>query len=135
MQARPGHILVVDDDALNRSLLIKNLEHAGHRASAAENGFAAFEGLEADPPDVVLLDIEMPGIDGIEVLERLKADEAFRHIPVIMISGVDDTDAIVRCLGAGACAPSSRTASGRCSHGSCRNRSRGRCSPRAMVSR
>ena len=42
MQARPGHILVVDDDELNRSLLIKNLEHAGHRTSAAENGFAAF---------------------------------------------------------------------------------------------
>lgn len=102
MQARPGHILVVDDDELNRSLLIKNLEHAGHRTSAAENGFAAFLGLETDPPDVVLLDIEMPGIDGIEVLERLKADAALRHIPVIMISGVDDTDAIVRCLGAGA---------------------------------
>jgi class 3 adenylate cyclase len=102
MQARQGHILVVDDDALNRSLLIKNLEHAGHRTSAADNGFAAFQGLEADPPDVVLLDIEMPGIDGIEVLERLKANEALRHIPVIMISGVDDTDAIVRCLGAGA---------------------------------
>ena len=102
MQARPGHILVVDDDALNRSLLIKNLEHAGHRTSAAADGFAAFQGLDTDPPDVVLLDIEMPGIDGIEVLERLKADAAFRHIPVIMISGVDDTHAIVRCLGAGA---------------------------------
>jgi class 3 adenylate cyclase len=102
MQARPGHILVVDDDELNRSLLIKNLEHAGHRTSAAENGFAAFQGLDTDPPDVVLLDIEMPGIDGIEVLERLKADATLRHIPVIMISGVDDTDAIVRCLGAGA---------------------------------
>ena len=102
MQARPGHILVVDDDELNRSLLIKNLEHAGHRTSAAENGFAAFQGLDTDPPDVVLLDIEMPGIDGIEVLERMKADATLRHIPVIMISGVDDTDAIVRCLGAGA---------------------------------
>ena len=102
MQARPGHILVVDDDELNRSLLTKNLEHAGHRTSAADNGFAALQALESDRPDVVLLDIEMPGIDGIEVLERLKADDDLRHIPVIMISGVDDTDAIVRCLGAGA---------------------------------
>ena len=102
MQARPGHILVVDDDQLNRSLLTKNLEQAGHRTSAADNGFAALQALESDRPDVVLLDIEMPGIDGIEVLERLKADDDLRHIPVIMISGVDDTDAIVRCLGAGA---------------------------------
>jgi len=102
MQAQLGHILIVDDDALNRALLSKNLEHDGHRTTAVENGFAALAALEGARPDVVLLDIEMPGLDGIEVLERMKADAALRHIPVIMISAVEDGDAIVRCIEAGA---------------------------------
>jgi adenylate cyclase len=102
MQARLGHILIVDDDPLNRRLLTKSLETGGHRTTAVDNGFAALTSLETDRPDVVLLDIMMPGLDGIEVLERLKADSELRHIPVIMISGVDDTDSIVRCLEAGA---------------------------------
>jgi adenylate cyclase len=102
MEVRPGHILIVDDDALNRRLLAKNLESDGHRTSDVDNGFAALSAIEADPPDVVLLDIEMPGLDGIEVLERIKNDPRKRHIPVIMISGVDDSDSVVRCLEAGA---------------------------------
>jgi adenylate cyclase len=102
MQAHPGRILIVDDDPLNRRLLTKTLEDDGHRVTDSDNGFAALAALQADPPDVVLLDIEMPGVDGIEVLERLKADDVLRHVPVIMISGVDDTDSIVRCLEAGA---------------------------------
>ncbi len=102
MQARPGHILIVDDDALNRRLLQKNLEQDGHRTTAVDNGFAAMTALEADRPDVVLLDVVMPGLDGIEVLERMKADPVLRSIPVIMISGVDDSDSIVRCIEAGA---------------------------------
>jgi adenylate cyclase len=102
MEVRPGHILVVDDDVLNRRLLTKSLERDGHRTTDVDNGFAALAALEADRPDLVLLDIEMPGVDGIEVLERIKADEGLRHVPVIMISGVDDTESIVRCLEAGA---------------------------------
>jgi adenylate cyclase len=102
MQARSGHILIVDDDQLNRRLLTKSLEADGHRTTDADNGFAALSALEEEQPDVVLLDIEMPGVDGIEVLERMKADTGLRHIPVIMISGVDDADSIVRCLEAGA---------------------------------
>jgi len=102
MEVRPGHILIVDDDALNRRLLAKNLETDGHRTTDVDNGFAALSAIGTDPPDVVLLDIEMPGLDGIEVLERIKSDAAMRHIPVIMISGIDDSDSIVRCLEAGA---------------------------------
>lgn len=102
MHDRPGHVLVVDDDPINRALLTKNLEHDGHRATAVDNGFAALSALEADPPDVVLLDVLMPGLDGVEVLARMKSDERLRHIPVIMISGVEDTDAIVRCIETGA---------------------------------
>lgn len=102
MQARPGHILIVDDDSLNRRLLTKHLERDGHRTTDVDNGFAALSALASERPDLVLLDIEMPGVDGIEVLERIKADEELRHIPVIMISGLEDTESIVRCLEAGA---------------------------------
>jgi class 3 adenylate cyclase len=102
MQARSGYVLIVDDDALNRTLLTKSLELDGHRTTALDNGFAALASLDTDTPDLVLLDVEMPGIDGIEVLERLKADPRLQHVPVIMISGVEDTDSIVRCLEAGA---------------------------------
>src|SRR5213593_4782938 len=102
MQARHGHILIVDDDPLNRRLLTKSLEDEGHRTTAVADGFAALSTLEADRPDVVLLDIEMPGLDGIEVLERIKADKDLRHTPVIMISGVDDAESIVRCIETGA---------------------------------
>jgi len=102
MQAEPGHILIVDDDPLNRRLLTKNLETEGHRTTDVDNGFAALSAIGSDPPDVILLDIEMPGLDGIEVLERIKSDPKIRHIPVIMISGVDDADSVVRCLEAGA---------------------------------
>src|SRR5436190_7314378 len=101
MEVSPGHILIVDDGPLNRKLLEKSLEESGHRTTTAENGFAALSSVE-DAPDLVLLDIEMPGLDGIEVLERLKSDDSRQHIPVIMISGVEDTESIVRCIEAGA---------------------------------
>ena len=102
MQVHPGNILIVDDDPLNRRLLTKHLENDGHRTAQFDNGFAALAAIETDQPDLILLDIEMPGLDGIEVLERLKADPVSDHVPVIMISGVDDTDSIVRCIEAGA---------------------------------
>ena len=68
----------------------------------AGDGIEAVEAAGELQPDVVLLDVVMPEIDGFEVLAQMQADSELRHIPVIMISGVDDTDAIVRCLGAGA---------------------------------
>ena len=102
MQRRSGHVLVVDDDALNRRLVTATLAREGIRTTQANDGAQALEAIREDPPDVVLLDIEMPGIDGFEVLERIKADEATRHLPVIMISGLDDTQSVVRCLEAGA---------------------------------
>jgi class 3 adenylate cyclase len=92
----------VDDDSLNRRLLAKHLEEDGHVISQFDDGFAALTAFEAAHPDLVLLDIEMPGLDGIEVLERLKGHPQLQHTPVIMISGVEDDDSIVRCIGAGA---------------------------------
>ena len=102
MHVRPGHILIVDDDPMNRRLLAKNLDNDGHRTIDVDNGFAALTAIGTDQPDLVLLDIQMPGLDGIEVLERIKTDPAMRHIPVIMISGIEDSESVVRCLEAGA---------------------------------
>lgn len=97
-----GHVLVVDDDPLNRKLLARNLEEDGHRVTSVENGFDALKSIEDETPDVVLLDIVMPGLDGIEVLARMKESPGMIHIPVIMISGVDDSESVVRCIETGA---------------------------------
>jgi adenylate cyclase len=102
VQRRGGHVLVVDDDALNRRLLTATLAREGIRTTAATDGAEALAAIADDPPDVVLLDIEMPGIDGFVVLERIKTSETTRHLPVIMISGLDDTQSVVRCLEIGA---------------------------------
>jgi adenylate cyclase len=95
-------VLVVDDDPINRKILTRHLEQRGHRPLAAENGLEALEMLRAEPTDVVLLDILMPEMDGIEALGRIKADPALHHIPVIMISAVEDFENVVRCIEMGA---------------------------------
>jgi adenylate cyclase len=97
-----GRVLVVDDDRVNRMLLTRSLEREGHRVRCAENGVEALELLRDDPCDVVLLDIVMPELDGVSVLEQIKADPAMHDLPVIMISGVDETDSVVRCIEIGA---------------------------------
>jgi two-component system, cell cycle response regulator len=103
--SEPGRILVVEDDPLARSMLTRRLQAEGHEAETAESGLQALDRLErvgAMPFDVVLLDIEMPELDGYETLSRIKANESLRHIPVIMISGVDELESIVRCIEMGA---------------------------------
>jgi adenylate cyclase len=102
VEIRLGNILVVDDDALNRRMLCRVLEGDGHTVRVAENGRMALELLAAEPADVVLLDIVMPELDGIEVLERMKASPDLRHVPVVMISGVDDSASVIHCIEAGA---------------------------------
>jgi DNA-binding response OmpR family regulator len=100
-----GRILVVEDDPLARSILTRRLLSDGHEAETAESGRQALDRLEradAAPFDVVLLDIEMPELDGYETLSRIKDNEDLRHIPVIMISGVDELESIVRCIEMGA---------------------------------
>ncbi|MBD0282330.1 MAG: response regulator [Thermoleophilaceae bacterium] len=102
MTGGAGHVLVVDDDRVNRLLLTRSLEREGHRVSSAENGRTALRLLREDPPDAVLLDIVMPELDGVAVLERIKGDSALQHLPVIMISAVDEIDSVVRCIEMGA---------------------------------
>ena len=102
MPTNSGKILVVDDDFTNRTLLATNLEEANYLVEQAEDGQQALEMLLAGPFDVVLLDLLMPGINGFEVLTRMKADETLRHLPVIVISAVEEMDSVVRCIEMGA---------------------------------
>ena len=97
-----SRILVVDDNAANRDLLSRRLVREGYRVTAAESGAAALALTAVEDFDLVLLDLMMPGISGFEVLCRLKAGAGTRHIPVIMISALDELDSTVRCIEAGA---------------------------------
>ena len=98
----PGTILVVDDNISNRGLLTRRLSREGHRPISVESGLAALSLLEFEEVDLILLDVMMPDIDGFQVLQRLKADERFREIPVIMISGLHETEGVIHCIEAGA---------------------------------
>jgi two-component system cell cycle response regulator len=101
--AHRARLLVVDDDPINRRLLARYLERLGHAVTTAADGGAGWELLrDGDPVDVVLLDVLMPELDGYEVLERIRAHAGLRHLPVIMISAVEETDSIVRCIELGA---------------------------------
>lgn len=97
-----GHILVVDDNRVNRLTLARNLEQQGHTVALAENGQQALEMVRSEPFDVVLLDIVMPGLDGFQVLARMKADPELRDIPVIVISALDEVESAVRSIEMGA---------------------------------
>ncbi len=97
-----GRILVVDDNEANRDLLCRRLTHEGHNVRSAESGRQALALVGEEIFDLILLDLIMPEMNGIEVLERLKSDERWHPIPVIMISGLSETDAVIRCIETGA---------------------------------
>jgi len=95
-------LLVVDDNSMNRIMLSRYITRLGYSAGLAENGRQALEKLQDEPYDLVLLDVEMPEMDGYQVLEHLKAHPRLRDIPVIMISAVEDLESVVRCIELGA---------------------------------
>jgi adenylate cyclase len=98
----PGHLLVVDDNKVNRILLARGLEQDGHTIETAENGRQALEMLKRDSYDLVLLDIEMPELNGYQVLEACLQDMELRNLPVIMTSALDEIDSVVKCIELGA---------------------------------
>jgi CheY-like chemotaxis protein len=98
----PPLILVVDDNEMNRDMLSRRLERQGYQTVTAEDGEQALTLIPQHGFDLILLDIMMPRLNGYEVLQQLKADPRQRHIPVIMISAVDDLDSVVRCIELGA---------------------------------
>ena len=102
IQSDPGFILAVDDLQENRELVAKNLSRSGHFVITAASGEEALRALEQSDVDVVLLDLQMPGMDGREVLRRIKEHPEWRATPVIIISGSQDMDGIIECIEAGA---------------------------------
>jgi class 3 adenylate cyclase len=98
----PASILVVEDNEVHRSTLTKLLGGQGHRITLAENGRRGLDLIQSERFDVILLDILMPEMDGFQVLKKIKGDREFRHIPVIMITALDDIASAVRCIEMGA---------------------------------
>ena len=102
IESEPGYILAVDDLKENRELVTRNLSRSGHFVITAASGEEALVALEQSDVDVVLLDLMMPGMDGREVLRRMKEHPDWRATPVIVISGQQDMDGIIECIEAGA---------------------------------
>src|SRR6476661_10282922 len=98
----PARLLVVDDNKVNRLLLTRSLEQQGHSVATAENGRVALETLRRESFDLVLLDMEMPEMNGFQVLEQLKGDLQLRDLPVIVTSSLEGIDSVVRCIELGA---------------------------------
>jgi class 3 adenylate cyclase len=97
-----ARLLVADDNKVNRLLLTRNLELQGHSVASASNGRVALEMLRRDRFDLLLLDMEMPEIDGFQVLAELKKDLQLRDLPVIVTSSLEGIDNVVRCIELGA---------------------------------
>jgi putative nucleotidyltransferase with HDIG domain len=97
-----GKLLVVDDTSASLRLLTDLLKEEGYEVRSAINGELALRAAASNPPDLVLLDIRMPGMDGYEVCRRLKAQPATRDVPVIFVSAVTETDEKVRGFEMGA---------------------------------
>jgi CheY-like chemotaxis protein len=95
-------VLVVDDEPLTRNLLRLMLEPAGYRVSGAEDGFEALEKARDLHPDIVILDVMMPAMDGISVCQQIRRDIEMSDMPIIMLSGKVHRDAIQEGLAAGA---------------------------------
>jgi class 3 adenylate cyclase len=97
-----GNLLVVDDDAMNRDMMARRLQRSGFNVTTAENGRVALDLLKQRAFDLILLDIIMPILNGFHTLEFIKADPKTRHLPVIMLTALDEVDSTVRCIEAGA---------------------------------
>lgn len=99
---QPGSILIIDDDEINRDLLARQLKKLGHTITTAENGRRAMALLMIRTFDLILLDLIMPDMNGLQVLEKLHTDSEQRHIPVVVISSLDDIENIAKCIELGA---------------------------------
>ncbi len=98
---RAEKLLVVDDDPHSRKLLDTLLRAEGFLVRHANNGIAALEAVATERPDAILLDLMMPGIDGFEVVRRLRADPESRSIRIVMVTALDDKASRARLTAAG----------------------------------
>lgn len=97
-----GSILVVDDNATTREILKDLLQHQGFQVATAETGEQGLWMFQSKAYDLMLLDLILPGMSGFDVLGLIKSDIELRHLPVVMLSGVDQTDSVVKCIEMGA---------------------------------
>ena len=97
-----GTLLVVDDNEMNRDMLSRRLAKRGHQVLVAEDGHRALEMIDEHDFDVILLDIMMPGLDGYEVLEKIREQHGPVDLPVIMATAKDDNDEVIRAFELGA---------------------------------
>ncbi len=95
-------LLIVDDNSMNRIMLSRYTTRLGYHSTLVENGRLALDKLQNESFDLILLDVQMPEMDGYQVLEQLKAHPRLREIPVIMISAIDELESTVRCIELGA---------------------------------
>ncbi len=103
MSASTSALLIVDDNEDNRYTLTRRLQREGYEnLTTANDGQQALDLLQSRPFDLLLLDVMMQGLNGYEVLERMRADNRLRHIPVIMISALDEIESVIRCIELGA---------------------------------
>jgi adenylate cyclase len=100
--AENGTLLVVDDDGVSRAVLSNLLERQGHTVVVARDGAEALKLVGERAFDLIVLDLLMPGMDGFEVVQKLKADPAVKDIPVVMISSAEDMSGIVKSVKLGA---------------------------------
>jgi class 3 adenylate cyclase len=101
-EPEPARILIVDDNASSRMKLSKAIGNLGHYPELIDNGAKGLERLRAGNIDLLLLDIEMPDMDGFEVLERLRVDPKLRDVPTLVISGLDAVEETARAIELGA---------------------------------
>ncbi len=100
--SQKAKVLIVDDEPNNVDFLEQALEDSGYQLITATNGQEALNKIQSEQPDLVLLDLAMPIMDGFAVLERVKADSTLRNIPVIIISAEHDSKSVVRGIKQGA---------------------------------
>lgn len=98
----PARVLVVDDNELNRKMLARFMDHMGHHSEFAADGNEALSKIQETDFDLVLLDILMPRMNGLEVLQELNDQGLLRHLPVLVLSGLDSSAEIIQCIELGA---------------------------------
>jgi putative two-component system response regulator len=101
-RSRSGSVLIVDDSKINLTMLARMLMRQGHAVRTATNGEDALAIIAQNPPDVILLDVMMPGKDGFDVCQLLKSDSSTRLIPIVLVTALQDSQSKVRGLEAGA---------------------------------
>jgi signal transduction histidine kinase len=101
-EGAPARILVVDDADFNREVMTRILERESYRVETAVDGADALEKLRQETFDLVLLDVMMPGVDGVQVIEAMHGDDRLKNLPVIMLSALNEQETVLKCIQLGA---------------------------------